>query len=91
MNYNEYLLKPYINNASDINTFLQEHSLDHLFNITNYKEIEIKSHLIHKSDHINIYEQIIFNIDNYISFLKGKIPQWKDLKSTDLWKRLLNS
>ena len=55
MNYNEYLLKPYINNASDINTFLQEHSLDHLFNITNYKEIEIKSHLIHKSDHINIY------------------------------------
>ena len=40
MNYNEYLLKPYINNASDINTFLQEHSLEHLFNITNYKEIE---------------------------------------------------
>ena len=40
MNYNEYLLKPYINNASDINTFLQEHSLEHLFNITNYKEIQ---------------------------------------------------
>lgn len=71
MNYNEYLLKPYINNASDINTFLQEHSLEHLFNITNYKEIEIKSHLIHKSDHINIYEQIIFNLDNYISFIKS--------------------
>ena len=41
MNYNEYLLKPYINNASDINTFLQDHSLEQLFNRTNYKEIEI--------------------------------------------------
>ena len=73
MNYNEYLLKPYINNASDINTFLQDHSLEELFNRTNYKEIEIKSHLIHKLDHINVYEQIIFNIDNYISFIKSHL------------------
>ncbi len=70
MNYSEYLLKPYINNASDINAFLQDHLLDNLLIKTNYKEIKIKSHLIHQVDYINIYEQIIFNIDNYITFIK---------------------
>lgn len=71
MNYNEYLLKSYINNASDINTFLQDHLLDNLLIKTKYKEIRVKSHLIHQVDYINIYEQIIFNIDNYISFIKS--------------------
>lgn len=71
MNYSEYLLESYINNASDINTFLQEHLLDNLFTKLECKEIKIKSHLIHQEDHINIYEQIIFNIDNYISFIKS--------------------
>lgn len=71
MNYNEYLLKSYINNASDINTFLQDHLLDNLLIKTKYKEIRVKSHLIHQEDYINIYEQIIFNIDNYISFIKS--------------------
>ena len=37
MNYNEYLLKSYINNASDINTFLQDHLLDNLLIKTKYK------------------------------------------------------
>lgn len=71
MNYNEYLLKPYINNASDINAFLQDHLLDNLFIKPKYKEIRVKSHLVHQEDHINIYEQIIFNIDNYITFIKS--------------------
>ncbi len=71
MNYSEYLLKSYINNASDINTFIQDHLLDNLFTKLEYKEIKIKSHLIHQEDYINIYEQIIFNIDNYISFIKS--------------------
>lgn len=70
MNYSEYLLKPYINNASDINAFLQDYLLDNLFIKIKYKEIKIKSHLIHQVDYIDIYEQIIFNIDNYITFIK---------------------
>lgn len=73
MNYSEYLLKPYINNASDINAFLQDHLLDNLLIKAKYKEIRVKSHLIHQEDHINIYEQIIFNIDNYISFIKSHL------------------
>lgn len=71
MNYSEYLLNPYINNASDINAFLQDHLLDNLLIKTKYKEIKIHSHLIHQENQINIYEQIIFNIDNYITFIKS--------------------
>lgn len=71
MNYSEYLLKPYINNASDINAFLQDHLLDNLLIKNKYKEIKIHSHLIHQEDQINIYEQIVFNIDNYITFIKS--------------------
>lgn len=71
MNYSEYLLKSYINNASDINAFLQDHLLDKLFIKAKYRKIKIKSHLIHQEDHINVYEQIIFNIDNYITFIKS--------------------
>lgn len=36
MNYNEYLLKPYINNASDINSYIKDHILDSI-NIDNIK------------------------------------------------------
>lgn len=71
MNYNEYLLKPYINNASDINSYIKDHILDNIIIDDINKNIKINSHLIHKKDSISMQEQIIFNLDNYISFIKN--------------------
>lgn len=66
------IYKPYINNASDIISFLDIDEIKSLFKIK-CKKVIINSHLIHKEKEINLTEQLIFNLDNYITFVKNKL------------------
>lgn len=72
MNYNE-ILKDYINNSSDIINFLNDRILDNLISNIDRRHIMVTSHLIHKESKITHTEQFIFNLDNYISFIKEHI------------------
>ena len=73
MNYNDYLLKKYINNSSDIISFINDKLLDDIMSKINDSSIIVTSHLIHKEKIISLQEQFIFNLDNYISFIKEKL------------------
>lgn len=67
---NEYLNKQYINNESDIKELFNNKKFVDLFNSINDENITFKSNLIHKNKIISLKEQFIFNIDNYITFIK---------------------
>lgn len=69
----DILLNDYINNSSDILALSNTQEFKHLLNKISNNNIEIHSNLIHKSKTINSKEQFIFNLDNYISFLKEKL------------------
>lgn len=73
MNYNDYLLKKYINNSSDIISFINDKLLDDIMSKIKDSSIIVTSHLIHKEKLISLQEQFIFNLDNYISFIKEKL------------------
>ncbi len=71
MRINSILLKDCINNSSDIKALLKNKSISKLINrIDNNKIVKVNSHLIHKNNIFQI-EQFIFNLDNYISFIKS--------------------
>ena len=67
---NEYLNKQYINNESDIKELFNNKKFVYLFNSINDKNITFKSNLIHKNNTISLKELFVFNIDNYITFIK---------------------
>ena len=67
---NEYLNKKYINNESDIKKLFNNKKYIDIFNSINDENIIFKSNLIHKNKTISLKEQFIFNIDNYITFIK---------------------
>ena len=65
--------KNILNNISDINSIMDEKGFKTLLDKTkSNKKIYIKNDLIH--DHpLSMEEQLLFNIDCYISFLKSKL------------------
>ena len=67
---NEYLNKKYINNESDIKKLFNNKKYIDIFNSINDENIIFNSNLIHKNKTISLKEQFIFNIDNYITFIK---------------------
>lgn len=67
------ILSKYILNASDILELTTNNEFKNITKDLNLnKEIAIKSKLIHKSN-ITLLENIIYIIDNYISFLKSNL------------------
>ena len=67
---NKILQKNYINNSSEILSLVNTQEFKNLLKKIKSKKTIVHSHLIHKGNHINPIEQLIFNLDNYISFLK---------------------
>lgn len=71
---NKYINKDYINNSSDIKSFLNDEKFLKLLNKTNNKKyVKVTSNLIHKANKISQTEQFIFNLDNYITYIKQLI------------------
>lgn len=71
---NKYLKKNYINNYSDILSYSKDKEFNDIINkLDKNKYITVTSNLIHKENKINQIEQFIFNLDNYITFIKDKI------------------
>lgn len=71
---NKYLNKTYINNYSDIICFSKDNKFQKILsNLNENKTIKVTSNLIHKESEINQIEQFIFNLDNYITYLKQLI------------------
>ena len=67
------LLNKFIINSSDILELTSNDEFKNKLDNLNINEIiNIKSKLIHKKD-ISLLEVIIFNIDNYISYLKNTL------------------
>lgn len=60
-----------INNISDIICISKSESFNSLIKKLSNNKIKVSSNLIHKKKYITSYEQFIFNLDNYISFLKN--------------------
>lgn len=72
-NKNEILLNEYIINSSDLYELVNNKDFDFKTKYLDLtKKINPKSKLIHKNN-ITLLELIIFNIDNYISFLKQNL------------------
>ena len=70
---NEILLNDYLNNSSDILSLSKDERFNKLIDsIDKNTIIPVKSKLIHKND-ITYLEQILFNLDMYISFLKSNL------------------
>ena len=70
----KYIEKNYINNYSDIKSFSNDKEFNKIINKLDVnKKIKIKKSLIHKESEINQIEQFIFNLDNYISYIKDNI------------------
>lgn len=70
----KYIYKNYINNSSDIYSFSKDKEFLQLINNLNKKHyIKVTSNLIHKTDKITQIEQFIFNLDNYITYIKQNI------------------
>lgn len=68
-----YINKQYINNSSDILSLFNEKYILDIFNNIKDEKIIIKSKMIHKKNTISLKEQFIFNIDNYITFVKNNV------------------
>lgn len=65
--------KNIINNLSDIESITNNDKFNELLNKANSNEkISIKNNLIHDHD-LSKKEQLFFNLDNYISFIKSKL------------------
>lgn len=70
----KYLKKQYINNYSDIICFSNDIKFKKIISILDENHfIKVTSNLIHKTNEINQIEQFIFNLDNYITYLKQLI------------------
>ena len=68
---NKYLNLNYINNSSDIKALVNEKYIKDIINkLDKNKYIYVTSHLIHKKKKINQIEQFMFNLDNYITYIK---------------------
>lgn len=64
----------FINNYSDIQALLNEKFIQKIINdINNNTYVNITTKLIHKKEKLTMYEQFIFNLDNYITFIKEKL------------------
>ena len=73
INKNDILLNEYIINSSDLYELINNEEFNFKTKKLNLnKKINPKSKLIHKNG-ITLLELIIFNIDNYISFLKQNL------------------
>lgn len=71
---NKYINKKYINNMSDIKSYTQDKEFKKIISkLDHTKYIKVTSNLIHKNKKINQIEQFIFNLDNYITFIKQNI------------------
>lgn len=71
---NKYIYKKYINNSSDIYSFSKDKEFKELINHLNKNHyIKVTSNLIHKNKKINQIEQFIFNLDNYITYIKQNV------------------
>ncbi len=71
---NKYINKNYINNSSDIKAYIKDKELQKIVTKLNKnKYIKVTSNLIHKEKQINEIEQFIFNLDNYITYIKQLI------------------
>ena len=71
MKLNKYLNKKYINNYSEIKSYSNDKEfIDLTSNINEKLYITVTSNLIHKTNKINQIEQFIFNLDNYITYIK---------------------
>lgn len=67
----EYIQKDYINNYSEINSFSNDKEFKQIINkLDRNIKIKVTSNLIHKENDINQLEQFIFNLDNYITYIK---------------------
>ena len=56
-----------LNNLSEVYSLLESDALKNkIISIDKNEMIEVKSHLIHKDNYINYYDNVIFNIDNYV-------------------------
>lgn len=70
---NEILLNDYLNNSSDILSLSKDERFNKIIDsIDKNTTVPVKSKLIHKND-ITYLEQILFNLDMYISFLKNNL------------------
>ena len=70
---NELINYDYINNISDIISFLKEKEIYDIFINLGKSNISIKNNLVHKNNNISYEELFIFNLDNYISFIKRNL------------------
>ena len=70
ININDY---KYLNNISDILSFFEDKTFLDFYNSINDDNIKVTSNLIHNKKYISRKEQFIFNLDNYISFIKNNI------------------
>lgn len=75
MNRINLLELKYLNNLSDILNFFDCEEFVEIinYNIFVEKKIKVTSNLIHKDKYITHYEQFLFNLDNYISFIKNHV------------------
>jgi len=70
----KYIINSNLNNISDILSFKNNDKFKKLLNRIDINDnIIINSHLIHKSNYINGIEQFLFNLDNYITFVKNNL------------------
>ena len=70
----KYIEKMYINNMSDIKIYAKDKEFKKIISkLDQEKYIKVTSNLIHKEKEINQIEQFIFNLDNYITFIKQNI------------------
>lgn len=71
---NKLFYKDYLNNISDLIAISKNINFKSLLDKINKKEyIKVNSHLIHKQRKISSTEQFIFNLDNYITYIKSKL------------------
>lgn len=70
MSVEKYIYNKSINNISDLISLYNDHYLDNIL-VNNDKLIKVDSLLIKNSILIHLNQQIIFNIDNYISYIKS--------------------
>ena len=70
---NEYLLKDYIINASDILYLSKTKTVKNMLKKLSKSSIEIKNSKVHKQNEISHLENFIFNLDQYIYYIKKHI------------------
>lgn len=67
----KYIHQEYINNYTDILCFSKDNKFQKIIEkLDKNKVIKVTSNLIHKTKEIDQIEQFIFNLDNYITYIK---------------------